>query len=144
MSAHSRCQIRPPIVDEPDHVGQRREVAQLQVVVARNAVGLADRGKHLRLLYGIDAQIGFEIQIEVEHIHRIAGFLGDQREDALFHRIGSRCGVAGGGAGGCGTRRRRRHLRAASRSRHWLRAAPAEPARICTSRRRFTASAAAP
>ena len=56
------------VARELDHVRQGREVAQLQILVARNVVGCAHRGKHLRLLDGVDAEVGFQIEIEVQHV----------------------------------------------------------------------------
>ncbi len=82
-----RLQIRPAVVDELDRVRQRREIAQLEIVVARNVVGRADGRKHLRLFDGVDAEIRFQIQIEIEHIRRIAGLLGDDLHHVDLHRI---------------------------------------------------------
>ena len=55
-------------VDEPDDVRQRREIAQFQILVTRNVVRLADGGEHFRLLDGVDAEIGFEIQVQIQHV----------------------------------------------------------------------------
>ena len=55
---------RTPALGEPDHVGQRGEIAQLEIGIASDSVGLPDGGKHLRLLDGIDAQVCFEIQVQ--------------------------------------------------------------------------------
>ena len=62
-------------------------IAQLPVLVARNLVSLADGGKDLRLLNCVDAQIGFEIKIQIEHVNRITGFLGYQTQYSFFHWI---------------------------------------------------------
>ena len=37
------------------------ELAQLEIFVTRDVVGSADRRKHLRLLYSVDAEICFEV-----------------------------------------------------------------------------------
>ena len=62
-------------------------VAQLAVLVARDVVDLADGREDFRLLDGVDAEIGFQIQIEIEHVLGIAGLLDHQGQDALLHRI---------------------------------------------------------
>ncbi len=80
-------QVGPLLVHKADHVRQRGIVAQLAVLVARNVVDLANSGEHLRLLDGVDAEVGFEVEIEVEHVLRIAGLLDHQRQDAVLHRL---------------------------------------------------------
>ena len=80
-------QVGPFLIDEPDHMRQCGIVSQLAVLVARNVVDLADGREHLRLLDGIDAEIGFEIEIQVQHVFRIAGLLHDQRKNAFLHGI---------------------------------------------------------
>ena len=84
-----RCasQVGPLLVHEANDVRQRRIVAQLAVLVARDVVDLADGGEHLRLLDGVDAEIGFQIEVEVQHVFRIAGLLDHQRENALLHGL---------------------------------------------------------
>ena len=72
---------------EPDHVRQGREIAQLEIGIARDVVSLADGGKQLRLLDGIDTQIGFEVEIQVEHVSRIAGLFHHQFQDAIRDRV---------------------------------------------------------
>ena len=54
------------------------------VLIARNAVSLANRRKDLRLLNGVDAQVGFQIEIQIEHVNRIAGLLGDQSQHSAL------------------------------------------------------------
>ena len=89
-------QVGPLLVHEADDVRQCRIVAQLAVFIARDVVDLADGGEHFCLLDGVDAEIGFEIEIEIEHVVGIAGLLDHQRQDALLHRIGRRrLGLAG-------------------------------------------------
>ena len=67
---------------------QGRDIAQLEVLVARDVVNLADGGEHLRLLDSVDAEIGFEIQIQVQHVFRIAGLFDDQGQNAFLDGIG--------------------------------------------------------
>ena len=68
-------------------MGQRREIAELHVGIARDAVCFPDGGKHLRLLDGIDTQVGFEVEIGIEHFFRIPGLFGHNRQDFLADRI---------------------------------------------------------
>ena len=68
-----------PVADEPDDVVEGRVVAQLERLVELDPVGLADRGEHLGLLDGVDAEIGLEVEIHVEQLGRIAGLLGHHR-----------------------------------------------------------------
>ena len=85
----ARRKIGTTLVHEPDYVSQRRIVAQLAVLIARDVVDLADGGEHFRLLDGVNAEIGFEIQIQVQHVSGIAGLLDCQVQNAFFHRIAS-------------------------------------------------------
>jgi hypothetical protein len=87
-------EVRPPVEDEADHVRQRREVTQLQLVVARDVVGLAHGREGLRLLHGVDAEVGLEVEVDVEHVGRVAGLLGDDAQDGFAHRV--RRTVSGG------------------------------------------------
>ncbi len=88
-----RTKFGSPIVHEADHMSECGKIAQFDFVVAGNAVCFANRGHDLGLLHGIDTQIRLKIEIQIEHVHRIAGLLGDQRQHSLFHRIafGRRC-----------------------------------------------------
>ena len=70
------------LLDPADDVRQRREVAQLERVLARDVVGLAHGGEGLGLLHGVDAEVGLEVEVEVEHVRRVAGLLGDDGEHA--------------------------------------------------------------
>ncbi len=73
-----RCrQIRPHGIDKADDRTQRRVIAQLQVVAARDVESVADSLEGLGLLDGVNAQVGFHVQVEVEHLQRVAGLLGD-------------------------------------------------------------------
>ena len=46
-------------------MGEGGEFAQLEVLIAGNLVGHAHRGKHFRLLNGIDAEVRFQIEIQI-------------------------------------------------------------------------------
>ena len=48
-------------------MGERGEVAEFDLIVTSYAICFADGREHLGLFDGIDAQIGFEIEIQVEH-----------------------------------------------------------------------------
>jgi len=64
-------------------VRQRREIPQLQIVLARDVIRCANRSEHLRLLDGIDTKIRFQVQIEIQHIGRIARLLGNDPENGV-------------------------------------------------------------
>ena len=42
-----------------------------------------DGGEHLGLLDGVDAEVGFEVEVEVEQFGRVAGQVGDDRHDGV-------------------------------------------------------------
>ena len=65
-------------------------VAELEGVVAGDAVALADGGEHLGLLDGVDAEVGFEVEVGVEHVGRVAGLRGDDLEDRGGDVVGRR------------------------------------------------------
>ena len=92
---------------ELDYVRQGREIAQLQIGIARDVVSLADGGEHLRLLDGIDAEVGFQVEVQVQHVFGIAGLFDHQVQDAFLRSgrrpLRSRC------ATGAGSGRRRRY-----------------------------------
>ncbi len=67
--------------DEADHFFQSVVIAQGQIVACRDVKFFLDGGEGFRLLDGIDAQIRFHVQIEVEHILRIARLFGNQGDD---------------------------------------------------------------
>ena len=60
-------------------------VAELDLVVAFDPEALADGGEHLGLLDGVDAEVGFEVEVEVQHVGRVAGLVGHQGEDLGLH-----------------------------------------------------------
>ena len=70
-------------MDKADDLGQRVIVAQLEVVAARDVICLADGGKYLGLLDRVDAQVGLDVQLEVEHVGRVAGLFADDGQDLL-------------------------------------------------------------
>jgi hypothetical protein len=67
-SSQFLCQIRPHGVDEADHALQRRVVAQVQVLLQRDVEGLADGLEGLGLLHRVDAQVGFHVQVQLQHL----------------------------------------------------------------------------
>jgi hypothetical protein len=71
----STCQVWPLLEYEADDMGQSGIIAQLDVLVARDAVGPADGGEQLGLLDGVDAEIGFQIQFQVQHFFRVTSLL---------------------------------------------------------------------
>src|SRR3989304_6136884 len=56
-------EVRAHLADELDHVAERRVVAQLEVVLARDAVFLPHAREDLRLLDGVDAEVGLEVEV---------------------------------------------------------------------------------
>ena len=50
-------------------------------VVAFDPEAFADGGEHLGLLDGVDAEVGFEVEIGVQHVGRVAGRVGHQGDD---------------------------------------------------------------
>jgi hypothetical protein len=65
---------------EADDRAEGRVVAQLQVVAAGDVERVADGLERLGLLDRVDAQVGFHVQVEVEHLQRVAGLLGDNAQ----------------------------------------------------------------
>jgi hypothetical protein len=76
----------PAVEHELYDVLEGGEVAQLEVFLARDVVGLANGGEGLGLLHGVDAEVRLEVEIEVEHVGRVAGLLGHDGEHLLRHR----------------------------------------------------------
>ena len=79
----SAGQVGAIFENETDDVLERGVVAQFTVLVARDAVSLADGGEHLGLFDGVDAEIGFEIEIQVQHVARVAGLLDHHLQNLL-------------------------------------------------------------
>ena len=92
LSYGRRLRRGRPVLRELNDVRQRREIAQLEIRIARDVEGRAHRGEHLRLFHGVDAEVGFQVEIQVQHVHRVAGLLGDNRQHLVLD------GVAGGAA----------------------------------------------
>ena len=86
------CPGRKGIVDKANDLGQRVIVAQLQIITAWDVVGLADCGQDFGLLHRVDAQVGFQIEFQVQHLGRVARLLADQSQHALGDGIGTRRG----------------------------------------------------
>ncbi len=59
------------------------EVAELEVVVAFELVVLADGGEDFGLFDGVDAEVGFEVEVGVQQVGGVAGHLGDDRGDRV-------------------------------------------------------------
>ena len=64
-----------------------REFSQLELIVAGNVVRLSHRGKGLGLLDGVDPEVGLEIELQIEHVGRVSGLLGDDGEDLFGHGV---------------------------------------------------------
>ena len=104
---------RPPgdevgavVVDEADDVREGRVLAQLAAVVARDSPLLPHGREELGLLDGVDAEVGFEVELGVEHLGRVAGLLGHDGQDARQDRVPGRA-AAGTPAPAAGTTVRR-------------------------------------
>ena len=70
---------------------QRRELAEFQVLIARDVIVAANLGEHFSLLDRVDAEIGLEVQLEVEHVRRIVGLLGDNPDYLRFNVVRRQC-----------------------------------------------------
>ena len=70
-------QVRPIRPHKADDRGQRRVIAQLQVVAARDVERLPDGEERLGLLHRVDAQVGLHVEVKLQHLHRVAGLCGD-------------------------------------------------------------------
>ena len=77
-------------MDEADDVVEGGVVAEFELVVAGDVVGLADGGEQFGLLHRVDAEVGFEVEIEVEHLGWVAGLFGDEGQDGCFDLIDGR------------------------------------------------------
>ena len=71
----------------------------MQVLVAFDAEAFTNGSEDLGLFDGVDAEVGFEVQIEVEKFGGVAGHLRDDRDDRIGHVVPDRC---------CGSRSRSR------------------------------------
>ena len=97
------------VADPADDVGEGGEVAQFEGVVAGHTVVAADGGEDFGLLDGVDAEVGFQVEVDVEQVGRIAGEFGDDADDGVGQVVagGRGCGWrgCGGGRGFCVRRR---------------------------------------
>ena len=126
-------EVRPRLVDKADDLGQRVIVAQLEVVAARDVVRLADGGKDLGLLDRVDAQVGLHVQLDVEHVGRVAGLFADDGQNLLSDGILALCGLRGLQ----GSKSRGRRWRRLGRvGRAWRRSGSQSGRRLCDGRRR--------
>ena len=62
---------RLPVASELNHVSQGGEVAQLEILVARNVVRRSHGREHLCLFDGVDAEVCFEVEIQIQHVFRV-------------------------------------------------------------------------
>ena len=67
-------------------MGEGGEVAQFEVGVAVDVEVVADGGEQFGLFDGVDAEVGFEVEVDVEHVGGVAGLLGDECEHGLARR----------------------------------------------------------
>ena len=81
-------QVRPHGAHEAHHRRQRRVVAQVDPFQHRNGEGLANGRKRLRLLDRVDPQVGFHIEVEVQHILRVARLFRHHDQHFFHHRVG--------------------------------------------------------
>ena len=124
-------QIRAHGAHEVGDGAQGGVVTQVDAFLHRNRKGFAYGGEGFGLFHRVDAQIRFQIQVEIQHILRVAGFGGDQGEDAGGDGVGGRRRLAdcliGGLNRGCrrwdgdnGRHRRYRLRYWCCHSRHWF------------------------
>ena len=83
---------------ELDHVSESGKVAQFEVLVAWNVVSRAHGCEHLRLLDRIDAEVRLQVEIQVQHVFRVASLLCHDFKNCFLDRIiallrRSRCGT---------------------------------------------------
>ena len=69
--------LRHAVFYELHGVIERREILELQIGITGNAVSLAHRCKDFGLLHGIDTEVGFEVEVHLQHVFRIACHRGD-------------------------------------------------------------------
>ena len=72
-------------------MGEGGEVAELQVGVAFDAEVFADGREEFGLFDGVDAEVGFEVEVGVEHVGRVAGLVGDQCQHGRVDVLGFGC-----------------------------------------------------
>jgi len=72
------------ILDEADQLRQGVVIHQPQVFTPRNAVVRPHHSEQLGLLHGIHSQVGFQVQVEVQHFRRIPGLFADHFQNVSF------------------------------------------------------------
>ena len=82
-------QVRAHGAHEVGDGSQGWVVAQVDAFLDRNGERFTHGGEGFGLLHRVDAQIGFQIQLHVQHVFRVAGFGGDEGEDAGGDGVGS-------------------------------------------------------
>ena len=63
---------------------------------------LAHRGEQFGLLDGVDAEVGFQVEVEVEDLGWVAGLFAHQGEHEFHDLFCQRVGLALGAASGSG------------------------------------------
>ena len=80
------------VADPGEDVGEGGEVAQFDRVVAGDAVMLADGGEDLGLFDGVHAEVGFQVEVDVEQVGWIPGLFGDDAHHGVGELVSRRCG----------------------------------------------------
>ena len=93
------------VADEADDVVEGGVVAELEFVVAFDAVFLADGGEQFGLFDGVDAEVGFHVEVEGQHVGGVAGLFGDQGDDRDLRSRRPMAAVGDDGNGRCDGRR---------------------------------------
>ncbi len=88
-------QVGSLVPHETDDGLQRGVVAELGRVVAGNVIRLTNAGEDLGLLDGVDAEVGLQIEVERQHVRRVARLFGDQCQHALLHWVFPACAGRG-------------------------------------------------
>ena len=91
-------------VEDPlDDMTEGGHVSQLDLVIEGDVIGLSHGGEGLRLLYGVDAEVGLHVEVQLEHLDGVSGLLGHQLQNAVHHQLtrvgGWRMGDLGGRGG---------------------------------------------
>ena len=71
-------------------MAQRGIVGKLQVVLLGYPERRPHLAEHLRLLHGVDAQVRLQVQVQLQHLRRIAGLLRHDGENLLPYLLGTR------------------------------------------------------
>src|SRR5271165_1689598 len=78
-------------------MGEGGKVAQFEVVVAGDAVVLADGGEDFGLFDGVDAEVGLQVEVDVEQVGGVSGELGDDADHGVGDLVSSGGLRVGGG-----------------------------------------------